>query len=149
MEKLSDKIRATIEHAKPVLLGISPDFASIKPAPEEWSKKQILGHLIDSALNNHQRCVRGGYNAAEQFPPYNQNRWVEIQGYQERDWVDLINLWELNNLHLCQVLDRLPLKDLDNLCNIGRESPVTLGFVMEDYLRHLKMHLDQILGGLG
>ena len=63
--------------------------------------------------------------------------------------MDLINLWELCNLHLCQVLDRLPEKDLSNLCNIGKDAPVTLGFVMEDYLRHLKMHLDQILNEVG
>jgi hypothetical protein len=146
-EIISEKIRSTIKHAKPLLLKIKFDSASVKPAPDEWSKKQILGHLIDSALNNHQRCVRGGYNAAEQFPPYNQNHWVEIQGYQERDWNELILLWGLCNLHLCEVLDRLPEKDLENLCNIGRESSVTLGFVINDYLRHLKMHMDQILGG--
>jgi hypothetical protein len=145
METVPEKIRETITIAKPRLMEISSAIASRKPGPEEWSKKQILGHLIDSALNNHQRFVRGAYNAALQFPPYDQNCWVEVQEYNERNWMDLIDLWAQCNQHLCQMLDRLTDKDLDNLCNIGKESPVTLRFVSEDYLRHLKMHLEQIL----
>jgi hypothetical protein len=145
MDNFSEQIYALIASAQPGLLTISPKTASQKPGLDDWSKQEILGHLIDSALNNHQRCVRGAYNAAENFPPYDQNRWVEIQGYNERDWKELIELWALCNQHLCQVLDRLTGKELVNLCNIGKDSPVPLGFVMEDYLRHLKMHLGQIL----
>ncbi len=145
MKAIADKILQEIESIKPRLLTISPEKARIKPDAENWSQQEVLGHLIDSALCNHQRFVRGAYNAAEKFPPYDQNRWVEIQGYNERDWVEIIEMWDLCNRHLCAVLDRLPEETFNNLCNIGKDSPVTLGFIMEDYLRHLKMHLGQIL----
>jgi hypothetical protein len=144
MDNLSGEIQLVVAQAYPRLLEITADDAELKPGTDEWSKLQILGHLIDSALNNHQRCVRGAYDAAEQFPPYDQVRWVEIQGYQQRNWIDLVEMWVLSNRHLCQVLGGLTATQLNNLCNIGKESPVTLGFVMADYLRHLKMHLGQI-----
>ncbi len=145
MKTVSEKIREIITLSKPKLLQISPESACSKVSLDSWSKQEILGHLIDSALNNHQRIVRGALNVAEHFPPYDQNRWVEMQGYNERQWGDLIELWAQCNFHLCWALDRLPEEALNNPCNIGKETPVTLGFVIEDYLRHLNLHLGQIL----
>jgi hypothetical protein len=145
MKTASELICEIISTAKPRLMEVPPDSACQKAGLDSWSKQEILGHLIDSALNNHQRFVRGAMDAAENFPPYDQNRWVEIQGYNERDWGNLIEFWVQCNDHLCQVLDRLPEKALNNHCIIGKDNPVTLGFVIEDYLRHLKLHLGQIL----
>jgi hypothetical protein len=145
MDTLAEQIRATVKSAESGLREILAEDARKPLAPGEWSKQQILGHLIDSALNNHQRCVRGAYDAAELFPPYDQTRWVEIQGYNQRHWEELVEFWLQCNFHLCQVLERLSGEELGNLCNIGKEAPVTLEFVMTDYLRHLKMHLKQIL----
>jgi len=145
METISAKIREIITLAKPRLLEMPPESGRLKASPDAWSKQEILGHLIDSALNNHQRFVRGALNVAENFPPYNQNRWVEIQGYNEMNWADLVEFWAQCNFHLCRVLDRLPEEALNNPCNIGKDKPVTLGFVIEDYLRHLKLHVGQIL----
>jgi hypothetical protein len=146
MNAVSEKIRQTVMEAKPRLLQIVPDSVLRKASPEDWSKQEILGHLVDSALNNHQRCVRGALNAARDFPPYNQNQWVAIQGYNEGPWADLVELWTQVNLHLCRIIDRIPEEALDNPCNIGKETPVTLGFVIQDYLRHLNMHLEQLIG---
>ncbi len=144
MHPTASAIRETVEKAATKLTAITPEAAREKPAPEEWCKQQILGHLIDSALNNHQRFVRGGYNAAIDFPPYRQETWVELQGYDERDWRELIDLWVMVNRHLCALLDRLPLEVFDNPCGIGHEKPVRLEFVMDDYLRHMNMHLGDI-----
>jgi hypothetical protein len=145
MKTISAKIREIVTPAKPRLLEIPPESATQKVSPDAWSKQEILGHLIDSALNNHQRVVRGALNAAADFPPYNQNRWVEIQAYNEMDWADLVEFWMQCNFHLCRVLDHLPEEALNNPCNIGKDKSVTLGFVIEDYLRHLMLHIDQIL----
>jgi hypothetical protein len=145
MQPTAAAIRETVLKAKPKLQTISPVESRVKPGLGEWSKQEILGHLIDSALNNHQRFVRGGYNAAADFPPYQQERWVELQGYNERDWGELIELWVMVNLHLCAVMDRLPEETFENKCGIGREEPVTLRYVMDDYLRHMNMHLGQII----
>jgi hypothetical protein len=147
MKAIAEKIRLVIAQAEPRLSKISPDVASEKERPDSWSKKEILGHLIDSASNNHQRFVRGAQNIALDFPTYDQNRWVEIQQYNKMDWIDLVDLFTRYNLHICRVIDALPQDVLDNSCNIGKENTVTLGFVIEDYLRHLQHHIEKILEG--
>jgi hypothetical protein len=146
MKIIADQIHEAITAAKPRLLKLSPETVGQKSNPEVWSKKEILGPLIDSAANNHQRFVRGAQNAAMEFPPYKSIQWVEVQKYQDMNWLDLIELFAQYNLHLCRVLNNIPEAALNNLCNIGKESPVTVKFVIEDYLRHLKHHLEKILG---
>jgi len=141
---ISENIRKVVIEAKPVLLKILPETAGIKPKPEKWSKKEILGHLIDSAANNHQRYVRAAQNIAADFPPYNQNRWVEVQCYNKLDWHDLIELFYYYNMHISHVIELLPEEVLTNPVNIGKENSVTLEFVITDYLRHLKHHVEQL-----
>lgn len=148
MTVVSNQIRELIVKAKPELLKISPAAAAQKITQESWSKQEILGHLIDSATNNHQRFVRGAYNAAADFPPYQQTRWVEVQAYNTMNWVELVEFFAYYNFHLCRVINALPEDVLNNPCNIGQEKPVALGFVIEDYLRHLRQHLEEILGPL-
>jgi hypothetical protein len=145
MKTTSEKIREIIAASKSELLKIPPEIASTKRGPDAWSKKEIVGHLIDSASNNHQRFVRGAQNLAGDFPTYNQSRWVEVQHYNDMNWADLIEFFSQYNLHICRVIDSLPQETLGNPCNIGKESPVTLEFVIDDYLRHLRHHVEQIL----
>lgn len=145
MKPLPDQVSGVIATVKPKLLNIAPENARQKENPDTWSKQEILGHLIDSALNNHQRFVRGAQDAAGDFPIYDQNRWVEVQCYNEIEWIDLVNFFVQYNYHLCRVIDVLPQEALSNPCNIGKETPVTSGFVIEDYLRQLRLHTEQIL----
>lgn len=126
-----------------------PNEVSFKASPDKWSKKEMLGHLIDSAANNHHRFVRAGYNAAADFPPYSQNEWVRIQKYDEAEWTDLTLLWSAYNLHLCRIIESLHEKAFSSPCNIGKEEPVSLEFVIKDYLRHLRHHMAVILEGQG
>jgi hypothetical protein len=121
------------------------DEVGIKPAPNEWSKKEILGHLIDSAANNHQRFVRAVNQVAAQFPTYDQNEWVRIQRYNERSWPSLVALWSAYNNHLSHVIECIPEHAKSSPCNIGKTDPVPLDFVIKDYLRHLGQHLKDIL----
>jgi hypothetical protein len=144
MKIITEKVREVIAAAKPELLKISPEIACKKVSPDTWSKKEILGHLIDSVANNHQRFVRGAQSAARDFPTYNQDRWVEVQCYNEMDWLDLVDLFFRYNLHLCRVIDFLPQEVLDNPCNVGKKNRVTLSFVIEDYLGHLRHHIEEI-----
>jgi DinB superfamily len=142
---IAEKIRETISAAKPQLLKISSELAAKKSSPSSWSKKEIIGHLIDSASNNHQRFVRAAQNAAADFPLYRQDPWVEIQHYNEMEWSSLIELFYQYNYHLSRVIDVLTPEVLNNLCNFGKEKPVPLEFVIQDYLRHLNHHLEKIL----
>jgi DinB superfamily len=145
MKETVKGIREAILLAEPELLKISPERSRLKTNPASWSKKEILGHLVDSALNNHQRVVRGAQNLAADFPGYDQNRWVEVQNYSEIEWHELIGLFTTLNRHLCRVIENLPEEALNNECNFGSHGRVPLQFVIQDYLRHLKHHLEKII----
>jgi hypothetical protein len=145
MIDISTQIRELIDEIEPLLHQMPAKEVRVSPNQGGWSKKEIIGHLIDSATNNHHRIVRGVQNLALAFPPYDQNRWVEIQRYNEIPWTDLVELFCQYNRHLCRVIDKIPQESLKNLCNIGREEPVSLEFVIEDYLRHLRYHIDTII----
>jgi len=125
-----DQLRASVDRATPLLHAISDDVASAPRAPGKWSRKQILGHLIDSAANNHQRFVRV---EPEGFH-YDQNAWVEVQQYARASWPSLIALWREYNLHLAYVIDAIP-----------DETRARLEALIVDYIRHLEHHLGQIL----
>jgi hypothetical protein len=145
MKNIAREIKITIDKVSGLLARMHPDDVSSKVNPDKWSKKEILGHLIDSAANNHQRFVRASYNAAATFPEYNQNDWVRIQRYQESEWSTLVALWSAYNRHLSDVIERIPEGALFAPCNIGREQPVPLEFVIRDYLRHMRHHIGQLL----
>ncbi len=110
-----------------------------------WSRREILGHLIDSAVNNHQRFVRAQIDDALAFPGYEQDRWVSLQGYRDRSWSELVDVWTELNVHLAHTIERIPESRLDTPCTIGGASTVTLEFMVLDYLHHLKHHIEQIL----
>ncbi|MBV9676158.1 MAG: DinB family protein [Acidobacteriaceae bacterium] len=111
-----------------------------------WSRKEILGHLIDSALNNHQRFVRAALTGAYDGPSYQQEGWVVIHGYKCMAWSILLEHWRGQNELLCEVVERIPEERFDALCRIGESAPVTLRFLIEDYLVHLHHHVQQIAG---
>ncbi|MFH1195454.1 MAG: DinB family protein [bacterium] len=145
MKEIAFELRAIIETTEPELSKMTDEETGINADTIKWSKKEILGHLIDSAANNHQRFVRAAYNAASEFPPYNQNEWVRIQQYNNSSWKLLVGLWSAYNLHLCDLIERLPEESKTAPVGIGKEEPVTLEFVVTDYLRHLRHHVDKIL----
>ncbi|HTB30883.1 MAG TPA: DinB family protein [Bacteroidia bacterium] len=127
------------------LLKYSEDEAGKKPAPDKWSKKEILGHLIDSAANNHQRFVRMQLENNLKLPGYEQEQWVAIQHYTTVSWNELIRLWEAFNLHLLHILWNINPGKLSNTATIGDHNEMTLEFIVEDYVGHLKHHLEQII----
>ena len=114
-----------------------------KPLANKWSKLEILGHLVDSALSNHQRWIR-----VLQGEPltinYNQDKWVLFQNYQNAPVQDVLNLWILLNKQLCRILERLEPGDFNLKYNTG-EAEITLGYLVEDYLNHLNHHISQIV----
>jgi len=117
---------------------------STKINPSKWSKKEILGHLIDSAANNHQRFIRVQY---EEVPTiiYNQNKWNELNHYQQLESKHIIQYWIVYNKHLFEIMKRIPAENLLKKCNVGLQENVTLQFLMDDYVLHLEYHLKQII----
>ena len=126
------------------LLAADARATARRPEVNTWSPKEVLGHLIDSAANNHQRFVRAQQTDALMLPGYEQDHWVASQGYQDADWPHLVTLWTHLNLHLADVMDRIPPAKYSVRCVIGDSQPVTLEFVVVDYLDHLRHHMAQI-----
>ena len=145
MKDIAQQLRSIISTVEPQLSRMNHDEVGSKPAPQEWSKKEILGHLIDSAANNHQRFVRAVNKVAAQFPTYDQDEWVRLQRYNEAPWSSLVTLWSAYNNHLSHVIECIPGDAESSPCNIEKENPVPLDFVIRDYLRHLRHHLTDIL----
>jgi DinB superfamily len=144
MKELSERLLEIVDAAEPRLRAISPQ-ESAKPAlPGGWSRRQVLGHLIDSASNNHQRFVRAALQASLDFPAYDQNGSVRVQVPEEAGWELLISLWAAYNRYLAHVIARLPASKLETPCRIGSAEAVTLEFLAEDYVTHLVHHLSQI-----
>lgn len=128
-----------------------------KPRKEgAWSRKQVLGHLFDSASVNHQRIIEAQISGSIVFDGYAHEKWVELQGYQEQEWEELVTLWCALNMHICTVVERIPADVLEKPHSehrfeemafrpVSNDQPSTLGYIIEDYFAHLRYHLDQIL----
>ncbi len=144
MKDLSEQLLRVVETAEAELRKTS-DPESTKPVlPGGWSRKQVLGHLIDSASNNHQRFVRAALQPSLDFPGYDQDGNIRVQAPQEVDWSLLVSLWAAYNRYLAHIIARLPAAKLETACRIGPGGPVTLDFLAKDYVRHLLHHLNQI-----
>ena len=136
-------LASVVERALSHLSAISDDAASKKPAPDKWSKKEILGHLIDSAANNHQRFVRLQLQSEISLPGYDQDNWVRVNRYQQIPWSEIISLWSAYNRHIATVIESLDEAALEHVWH-SPSGDVTLEFIALDYVRHLTHHLRQI-----
>ncbi len=134
----------TVEAAVPRLRQLSEQQAGRPRAQGKWTPKQILGHLIDSASNNHQRFVRAQQGAELRFPPYAQDHWVACQYYADRPWDEIVALWHAYNRHLAHVISHIPEDRRDTPCIIETADPVALGYLASDYVEHLRHHLAQV-----
>jgi hypothetical protein len=121
---------------------------SAKPHPHRWSKKEILGHLIDSGQTNLRRFICGQYESAPRIV-YAQDFWVAANSYQNIPKENLIQLWRLLNEQICEVLRTMPDRNASLLVDTGKEEPQlhSIAWLAEDYVKHLKHHLNQIIPG--
>jgi DinB superfamily len=155
MTQPEERLRAAVAKASPRLAAITDAEAGTPPAPGKWSPKQIIGHLVDSASNNHQRFVRANFTDDLIFPGYDQERWVSVGRYAEAPWESLVMLWREFNLQIARVMEATPsdvkvaLRARHNLHQlawhpIAEDQPATLEYFMRDYVEHLEHHLVQV-----
>lgn len=155
MTVLADEFRGIIEAAFERLSGIGEAQAHQPMPGGQWSAKQVLGHLIDSAANNHGRFVRAQFTDDLVLPGYEQEKWVEAQAYDEASWPALLELWRAYNLHLAHVVAGIPETTLTRLRSphsldqiawqpVSPSEPASLEYLIRDYLGHLKDHLSQL-----
>jgi|SRR5829696_4436916 len=154
-DQFLDEFRETIVTATARLRVIPEERSSRKTSLDEWSPKETLGHLIDSAANNHQRFVRGQFTDDLAFPGYEQVQWVSSQNYRDESWAEVIQLWSSYNLHLLHVASAIPVDVLTKprsshtldqiaLNLVNKNQSTTLEYLIRDYVDHLRHHLDQI-----
>lgn len=155
MREWLEDYRRTIDSASERLHAIDEAQAAKPRAERHWSSKQIIGHLIDSATNNHARFVLGQLKDDLVFPGYEQDGWVRTNHYQDESWPQLVELWRAYNLHLHHVMSHADQAKLNTPCTlhtlqeiafktVPKSEPVTLEYLMKDYIDHLKHHLAQI-----
>ena len=146
MDDAIERLRFAVREL-PAVLGRVTDAEAAEPqGPGRWAKKEVVGHLIDSASNNHQRFVRGQLEAGQAFPKYEQEGWVRVQQYRAAPWSELIELWRLYNGHLVRVAEAMPGEARRSTCRVGGGEEVTLAALFADYVDHLEHHLRQMLG---
>ncbi|SRR5579871_184353 len=143
MKQITQQLSQIISDYAEKLMGISENDLAAKPDPLKWSRKEILGHLIDSAQSNIRRFVVAQYEEAP-FIIYNQDKWVAISDYQNYPTTDLISLWILLNKHICIILGNTSEESLLRMCKTNKDIPHTIKWLAEDYIRHLLHHLHQV-----
>jgi anion-transporting ArsA/GET3 family ATPase len=115
---------------------------SNRPLPNKWSKKEILGHLCDSAINNIERFIKIQYEEPLYvIQSYNQNHWVIVQNYQDRSLDEIVKLFQALNKQVVNIVKNIPNEKLSNLCDIGNNQYQTLEWLIKDYLEHLEHHI--------
>ena len=153
----ASRLRDVVDAAEPQLLAIGDDTSARRPAPGKWSPREIIGHLIDSAGNNHGRFVRAGLGGDLVFEGYAQDGWVELQRYNDSPWRELVRLWAGYNRQLARTMAGIPEAvrmrehSRHNLHEVAwsprsPDEPATLDWFMKDYVGHLEHHVRQVLG---
>ena len=153
--QLVEEFRETIVTATVQLRDIPEEQSRLKSSAQDWSPIEVIGHLIDSAANNHQRFVRGQFTDDLMFPGYEQEQWVNSQNYRNESWPEVIQLWSSYNLHLLHVVSAIPEEvltkprashTLDQIAFnlVEKNEPATLEYLIRDYVDHLRYHLNQI-----
>jgi hypothetical protein len=149
MNQTINELRSIVKTFSEKFEAFSESEFSAKPNPAKWSKKEVLGHLIDSAQNNLRRFIVGQY---ESLPPkitYDQNFWVDANGYQNWSKADVIQLWKLTNQSIANVWKNMDAKNYSKHADTGREIQElhTLEWLAADYNKHMKHHINQIIPG--
>lgn len=141
------EFRAQLEDLRRKLVALPASLADAPWRDGGWTRKQIVGHLLDSATNNRQRFVRASLDGMYAGPRYAQDGWVAAHGYAHQAWETLLGWWQVEHEILMAIVERIPAGRLEAQCVMGDESPVTLKFLIEDYVQHQHWHMKQLWAG--
>ena len=137
-----DRLTYLLDTIPTLLNNITESDFSLKPAPDKWSKKEIIGHLIDSAANNHQRFVRGQFEE-EPLITYNQDNWNMYSFHQQNSQEAIIRFWEMYNRQILFIIQRIQPEQLRRSCRTPDAK--TLQWLIEDYVVHMEHHLHEVI----
>jgi hypothetical protein len=147
--KNNQELLSLIAGWEPKLLGLPEEVVTQRRNSQNRTIKQIVGHMVDSASNNTHRIVHLQYQPSPLiFPDYanlgNNDRWIAIQNYQDEQWADLVQLWKYSNIHIVHVINNVNAAKLENEWITALNKNVSLKAMIIDYLRHFKLHLNEI-----
>ena len=148
-EALCLELESILKEWEPKLISMPQGLILTRHNSQDRNIKQIVGHMVDSASNNTHRIVHLQYRESPlRFPNYatqgNNDRWISIQDYESADWHNLVNLWKYTNLHIAHVMRNVDLSKLNNQWYFDENTLISLREGIVDYLRHFKLHLDEI-----
>ena len=157
-QEVIDDINEVMKREIPLLLSLSEEQVNVRRNSQNRTVKMLVGHLIDSASNNHQRMVRLQYAprcghsmpntemGMLVFPDYTQDNylWIQLQDYQHEDWQQLVTLLNLYNRHICHVIRSVDETKLNNFWIDYEGCRVTLDAMIRGYVNHLNLHFGQI-----
>ncbi len=143
---LTENLRQSVNDWEKKLIKLDEHIFSEVQNVQGRTIKQLVGHLVDSASNNHQRIVRLQYNQSLIFPDYTRynDRWIAIQQYQDEDKQIIIQLWKYFNLHLAYIIDNVDEFELNNSWLDGENELLSLREIINGYFSHFKLHLAEI-----
>src|SRR6185503_6659802 len=146
MDTVIKELKEIVESFSQKFSQISEQDFSAKPNPAKWSRKEVVGHLIDSAQNNLRRFIVGQYDNQPNIV-YQQDFWVQTNNYQKTKQVDVIQLWRLINLQIAAVLSSMPKENYSQICNTGKGTPElrSIEWLASDYVKHMKHHINQVI----
>ena len=124
------------------LMDSNKNIADIRISDDKWTLKEMVGHLIDSASNNHQRFIRLQIEKEIKFPEYDHEQWKDLSKIYEFEFIELINLWKSYNHFLLHLIKNIDAKDYNNKWII-EDKEITLKFIIEDYFgQHMDWHIE-------
>jgi hypothetical protein len=142
MQNIVESIHHWMKRLPEEYNSMSEEEISNRPLPNKWSKKEILGHLCDSAINNIERFIKIQYEEpVYRIQSYNQDQWVKVQGYQDRPLDEIVNLFQALNKQIATIIKNIPNDKLSNPCDIGNNRQQTLEWLIKDYLEHMGHHI--------
>ena len=147
--ELARRFRAELGEVRAALHAVPCELADRPWREGGWTRKQIIGHMMDSAANNRQRFVRAATEGRYAGPKYAQEAWVAAHGYTRQSWETLLRWWVVQHEILASIVDEIAEERLGGPCVVGEDAPVTLRFLIEDYITHQRGHLAQIASGGG
>lgn len=142
---LAEDLRGVLARELPHLRAVSDIASTVPRGAGKWSPREELGHLVDSAANNHQRFVRAALSSEYSGPSYVQEAWVRIHAYRDQPWEEIVGFWHQYNRVIAGVVSAIPDNVLQSPCTVGANPTVTLGWLIEDYIIHMQHHLDFLL----
>ena len=138
-------LHAALAEGLALCAGIDEALSRERPKTDGWCAREVVGHLIDSACNNHRRFILGQTSGLSKFDGYDGDVWVTRQRYVDESWADIVSLWAAYNRHLGHVIARTPAEHLRmSAMDPDGSGQITLGFLMSDYVGHIRHHFEQV-----